>query len=137
MKSHQFTSMISFTGSTWPALIISLSCSPLSFLLILSFSLHLSNLIFHSSHSHPHSLFSFLLYCPVCSLFYCTLQCLSFTLLSFFPFFLSSSTPLKFIFVSLSVSLCHLSIVCCSFLAFLLLSVAHRNPSGSLTIRAY
>ena len=133
MKSHQFTSMISFTGSTWPTLIISLSClHTTSFLLALPFSLHLSNLIFHSSLpptssplSHSNS--------PVqCALSFTVLAwCLSFKppLISSFP----SLSPLWFI----SLFLCLLSGACRSFSVFLLLGVAHRNPPGSLRITAY
>lgn len=134
MKSHQFTSMISFTGSTYPTLIISLSClhTP-SFLPPLSLlSLHLSNLIFHSS--LPPNLippFSFQLPCPMRSLFYCTctMSIVQTPLISFFP----SLSPLWFI----SLFLCLLSGVWRSFSVFLLLGVAHRNPPGSLRITAY
>lgn len=89
MKSHQFTSMISFTDSTWPTLIISLFPPPHSLFSSLSY------LIFHCSLAQTHPLLSFLLFCPVCSLFYtaCTLSVFQTSL----DFFFASLALLQFL----------------------------------------
>ena len=104
------------------------------FLLALSFPLHLSNLIFHSSLPPnlipPFSHFNSPVQCALS--FTVPARCLSFKAPPFISFF-PSLPPLWFI----SLFLCLLSGVCCSFSVFLLLGVAPRNPPGSLRITAY
>lgn len=125
MKSHQFTSMISFTGSTWPTLIISLSCSTLRLLSSLSLSLSTSQTWSFTPLSPPTSSPFSHFNSPVqCALSFTVLaRCLSFEppLISFFP----SLSPLWFI----SLCLCLLSGVCCSFFGlFVARCSTHRNP---------
>lgn len=136
MKSHQFTSMISFTGSTWPTLIISLSCSPLPLSSSLSLSLSISQTWSFSPLSPNLIPFSHFYSTVQCARYFTVLvQCLSFkALISFLSFFLSSLFSNSFLYSPLySLS----PLWCLVFLVFLLLSVAHRNPLGSVRIRAY
>lgn len=138
MKSHQFTSMISFTGFTWPALIISLSCSPLSFLLpalpLLSPSLKPDLSLLSLSLSLSLFLFSYFPHRPTRSPVYCTYNvCPSSK--SFLSFRLRFSS-LNFCFARLySLSPLWCLFYCLVF--FSLVSVAHGNPRVSLRIRAY
>lgn len=103
MKSHQFTSMISFTGSTWPTLIISLSClhTP-SFLPPLSLSLSTSQTWSFTPLSPPTS-------SPL-SHFNSPVQCaLSFTVLARCPSFKPPSS-LSFLLYLLSDSFLYSSV---------------------------
>ena len=135
MKSHQFTSMISFTGSTWPTLIISLSCSTLRLFSSLSLSLSTSQTWSFTPLSPRTSSPLFLISTPLSNVLSLLLYLHDVyrskppPFISFFP----SLSPLWFI----SLFLCLLSGVCCSFSVFLLLGVAPRNPPGSLRITAY
>ena len=94
-----------------------------------SCSLHLSNLIFHSSLSPTSS--PFLISAPLSNVRSLLLYLHNLSNPSSLSF--PHSSPINFF-----IPPCHLSGVCCSFfLVFLLLSVRRRNPPSSLRIRAY